>query len=62
MRKFILALSLLVGLTSLGCGAKSKFEPREFSEEEKAKIKAEDKAIEDDESHGSNSKPRAKKR
>jgi hypothetical protein len=44
-----------------GCEAKSKFNPKEFSDEEKKKIAAEDKAVEDEESQGKMPKKGGKK-
>ena len=63
MRMLLLLIGFSAGLLVLGCEAKTKFDPNyKASDEENRKIKAEDKAIEDEESHGSNSKPRAKKK
>lgn len=45
----------------MGCEAKSKFAPKEFSDEEKKKIAAEDKAVEDEESQGKSPKKGGKK-
>ena len=51
----------LLGL-SVGCGGDAKFEPKTFSDEEKAKIQAEDKQVADDEGGNRPAKPAAKRR
>ncbi len=47
---------------AVGCGGDAKFEPKTFSDEEKAKIQAEDKQIADEESYGTAGKPKAPKK
>ena len=53
--------SALIAVCLMGCEAKSKFAPKEFSDEEKKKIAAEDKAVEDEESQGKSRKKGGKK-
>lgn len=56
---------LMAGLTAfvLGCSdAKTHFDPnKKMTEEEKQKVKLEDKAIEDEESHGTAGKAKKRK-
>ena len=54
---------LLVFVTAfIGCEAKSKFETKQFTEEEKQKIRSEDKAVQDEESYGTAGKVKPKKK
>jgi hypothetical protein len=60
MTRYWLMAALAAGFLA-GCEAKSKFNPKEFSDEEKKKIAAEDKAVEDEESQGKMPKKGGKK-
>lgn len=58
----IIASIFFVGYLAsmIGCEAKTKFNPKDFTAEEKAKIKAEDQAVADEESQGSVGKKKKK--
>jgi hypothetical protein len=60
MRRLLSAAVLAAA--AAGCGGEKKFEPRQFSEEEKQKIQAEDKAVADEESHGTAGKAKGSKK
>jgi hypothetical protein len=59
MRKWLPVLLAFGAMT--GCESKTKFAPKEFSDEEKRKIATEDKTVEDEESQGKATKKAGKK-
>ena len=60
MRSLFCVSCFLFGLMAMGCESKTKFEPKTFTAEEQAKINAEDKAVIDEESHGTADKGKGK--
>ena len=62
MKTFWTGAAACAALALAGCGgAETKFDPKPFSDEEKAKIKAEDSRVADEESQGSVGKPKRKR-
>ena len=59
MRRLVVAAALLGG--AAGCGEKAVMPNRELTDEEKAKVKAEDQQIDNEESGGSYDKQFKKK-
>ena len=63
MTRFRNPTALVAALLAAGCGgAETKFEPKQFSDEEKARIQAEDRQVADEESQGSVGKAKPKRR
>ena len=52
MRRALTTLLFAAGFAALGCGGKTEVSNREWTDEEKAKIKAQDALVDDEESQG----------